>query len=180
LADWPIVDVVAHEVAGLRAAEGQVLEIARERCEILAEGDPPDLPIDRAVDDFWSYQNCVSGRVWPRPNTSCTCCSVSRPAFIAQIAAVGVRPCDAADRPLHCRRPRWCTRTGNRCRYSTAGFLRRPSRRAARAPVPAPGWSQRWESSGRQHMRRGHVHRLTSLRAPAKGRTPLMLRSVTG
>ena len=88
------------------------------------------------------------------------------------IIRAGGKRLEALPLPPSCSTDVACSRTGNRCRYSTAGFSRRPSRRAARAPVPAPGWSHRWESSGRRHMRRGRLHRLTS-RDPAKDRTPL-------
>ena len=44
--------VCSAQVAGLRAAEGQVLEIAGERCEVLAEGDPSNLPVDEVTDEL--------------------------------------------------------------------------------------------------------------------------------
>src|SRR5690606_2752859 len=49
LADWPVVPGV-HIVGGLSAAEGQVLEVAREAAEILALAHPTGLDVELAVE----------------------------------------------------------------------------------------------------------------------------------
>ncbi|MNO73308.1 hypothetical protein D3C76_642700 [compost metagenome] len=50
LADWPVVPDATHPVAHLRAAEGQVLEVAREAVEVLAFAETAEFHVQCAIE----------------------------------------------------------------------------------------------------------------------------------
>ena len=52
LADWPVVDVVAHEVARLPGAKGQIDEIARVGEKLVAEREAADCGLEPVVEPF--------------------------------------------------------------------------------------------------------------------------------
>ncbi len=78
----------------MRAAEGQVLEIARERCEILAKGHPPNLPVDRAIDEFLVVPEIRQPQRLAASVHLLHLLQRAEARVIAQIAAVAVGPCE--------------------------------------------------------------------------------------
>ena len=52
LADWPVVDVVAHKVARLPGAKGQIDEIARVGEKLVAEREAADCGLEPVVEPF--------------------------------------------------------------------------------------------------------------------------------
>src|SRR5262249_24457064 len=52
LAGRPVHPVVTDDIPGLRAAEREVLEVARESVEVRADRQPADAPVEQAVEEL--------------------------------------------------------------------------------------------------------------------------------